>query len=93
MWQYLEGQQYWWKQSELLKSEEFNKKNAEKCGHTGHKQVSKCGITVQYPDNIERAITQIRATQKEIRSILKQAKAKHEELNCQLAATHVLTGK
>eukprot|EP00957_Ditylum_brightwellii_P028184 2128579-Ditylum_brightwellii.AAC.1 len=40
---------------------------------------------------MEKAITQIRTAQKEIKSILKQAKEKCDESNCQLAAIHALT--
>eukprot|EP00957_Ditylum_brightwellii_P103304 7872836-Ditylum_brightwellii.AAC.1 len=63
------------------------------CGHPGHKQVQKYGITVQCPDNIEKAIKQIRASQKEIKNILKKAKGKRDESNRQLTSIHALTDK
>eukprot|EP00957_Ditylum_brightwellii_P052826 4004614-Ditylum_brightwellii.AAC.2 len=127
MWQYLEGQQYWKKRSDLIKSKEFNKKNTEKvhkifvdasifaeqrckrrnrvwwllplaqakfmlyalqsqllmlhCGHPGHKQVLKYGITIQCPDKIDAVIKQLRTTQKEIKGVFRKAIEKCEELN------------
>eukprot|EP00957_Ditylum_brightwellii_P177247 13502617-Ditylum_brightwellii.AAC.1 len=62
-----------------------------KCGVSGPMTTKKYRITVTHSESIEEAKKQIRALQKDIKTIIQQSKEKRDNENHKLATIHALT--